>query len=437
MSRYEKIKKRVYEVIGPAAKGDYLSYIVDIFIAALAVLSSAAVIADLIGVSPETHETLVFFENITVAIFLLEYLLRLWVCDLHYTDCKNKFSALKEYITSFDSFIDLISIFSILFNGIPSQMALLRLFKLIKLTRLVKLSEHFNTSDALRVKTEKVKKRVNEIIDTAEPGDTASKVYDVSSLVLILLSVFFIIVETFPIPREVHRVLYDVEILIAVLFSVEYVLRVWTAPLDYPDLRPDKARMCYIFSFMSLVDLLSILPVFIAGLPSAAGIVKIFRICKIVRLVKASRYVRGIANFGAAIRKKRKQIIFSVITVTIMIVICSVMMYSFENKSQPEVFKNGLSGVYYSINLLTGSSGSIEPATNIGKALATLMLLLGGCMIGVPVTIVSTGFEDMIAEQAGEEDDGTDVYELMKAYDSLSEDGRKRFRAYVETSEDP
>ena len=114
-----------------------------------------------------------------------------------------------------------------------------------------------------------------------------------------------------------------------------------------------------------------------------------------------------------------------------MIVICSVLMYSFESKEQPEAFSNGFSGIYYSFQVLMGGDGEFEPVTAIGKGLTTLMLLLGGCMFGVPVAIVSTGFEDMIAEQAGEEEKAPDLYELLKQYDALSDTDKKHFRAYT------
>ena len=83
-----------------------------------------------------------------------------------------------------------------------------------------------------------------------------------------------------------------------------------------------------------------------------------------------------------------------------------------------------------------GSDGGIAPITAIGQGLATLMLLLGGCMFGVPVAIVSTGFEDMIAEQAGDEEDGVDVYEFLKQYDALDENAKKHVRAYVSADEE-
>ena len=435
MSNYRKLKKRVYEIIGPAAKGDKLSYAVDIIICTLVLLSSAAVIVELIGVSAAMARVLAVFEYVTVGIFVLEYLLRLWVCEFAYPECGNKFEALKEYVTSFDSLIDLLSIVSIVFNQIPKQLSFLRLVKLVKLARLVKLSEHIHTTGAAHDKAEAIKKRVNEIIDKGKDDDKVSKIYDIVSVVLILLSVSFILLETFPIGQKIHQFLYVFEVGIASFFTVEYVLRVWTAPMEYPDLRPDKARMHYIFSFMSLVDILSIVPVFVANLPTATGVMKIFKLCKILRLIKASRYLRGVANFGHAIQAKKRQITMSVIAICVMIVICSVLMYSFESKAQPEVFTNGFSGIYYSFQVLMGGDGGIEPITAIGQGLATLMLLLGGCMFGVPVAIVSTGFEDMIVEQAGDED-STDVYEFLRQYDALDENAKKHVRAYVTADEE-
>lgn len=437
MSKYKQLKKRVFEVLGPAAPGDKLSLAVDVFVCGLVLLSSVAVVVELIGVPANVQHGLEVFENVVVGIFVAEYILRLWVCEYAYPECKNKFEAIKEYITSFDSLVDVLSIVSILFNRIPKQLSFLRLVKLVKLARLAKLSEHIQTSNSFHEKAEKVKKRVNEIIDKGKEGDVASKIYDIASVVLILLSVSFILVETFPISAGWYRFIHVSEVVIAVFFAVEYVLRIWTAPMDDPDMRPDKARMKYIFSFMSLVDLLSIVPVFVANMPTATGIMKIFKLCKILRLVKASRYLSGIANFGRAIQAKKRQITLSIIAICAMIVICSVLMYSFESKEQPEVFNNGFSGIYYSFQVLMGDGkdAAIQPVTAIGQGLATIMLLLGGCMFGVPVAIVSTGFEDMIAEQAGVEQVGPDVYELLKNYDALTEEEKKKFRAYAAAGE--
>ena len=434
MSKYKKFKKRLYEIIGPSQKGDKLSILFDISLCGLVLLSSSAVIVELITCSETLIHYLGIFELITVGIFIVEYILRLWVCEFQYPECKNKFQAIWEYITSFDSLIDILSIVSIIFNKIPKEFSFLRLIKLIKLVRLVKMSDYIKTSGKMSLVFEKIKVRVNEIIDKGKEGDKISKVYDIVSVILIIISVSFILVETFPLPEIVHKILLIFEITIAILFAFEYILRVWTAPLDYPELRPDKARMKYIFSFMSLIDLLSIVPVFIASLPTSMGILKIFKLCKILRLVKASRYLSGIANFGLAIKKKKKQILLSIIAMIIMILICSVLMYSFENKEQPEIFSNGFSAVLYCFQMMADADSEVTAITPIGQVLSIVMLLLGGCMLGVPVAIVATGFEDMIAEQSGDEE--SDVYEVMKMYDSLSEEDKKRFAKIIEQNYD-
>ena len=89
MSKYKKFKQRIFEILGPARKGDILSLLVDIFICALVVLSSVCVIIELVGVPDGVRVLLERFEYVTVGIFIVEYLLRLWVWGFFYPECKN------------------------------------------------------------------------------------------------------------------------------------------------------------------------------------------------------------------------------------------------------------------------------------------------------------------------------------------------------------
>lgn len=430
MSTYMKLKKRTYEIIGPTTKGDTPSTVFDILLCGLVILSCGAVFVDLfVPVSEQVRKGLEIFEYVTVGIFIVEYLVRLWVSKFEYPECPHQVAAMWEFIISFDSLIDILSIVSVLFNEIPKEFAILRMVKLIKLVRLVKMSDYIQTSNNFHKKVEKVRYRVHEILQKGKEGDVVSKIYDIVSVIFIIVSVSCILLETFPISHNLHTAIYIFEVVIAVFFTIEYVLRVWIAPIDFPNVRPDKARMMYIFSFMSLVDILSIVPVFVASMSTATGILKIFKLCKIFRLLKASRYLSSVANFGRAIQKKKRQIIMSIIAVAVMIAICSVLMYSVENKEQPDVFQNAFSGIWYSLQTMLDSDPDVAPVTPLGQALSTVMLLLGGCIIGVPIAIVATGFEDMIAEQAGEEEPhpDADLFELLRQYDSLPEDKKQRF----------
>ncbi|MBQ7365438.1 MAG: ion transporter, partial [Clostridia bacterium] len=175
MNAYQKFKRRVYEIIGPTTKGDRASTVFDISLCTLVMASCFAVMIELFfSVSDKARYGLELFEYITVGIFIFEYILRLWLSDLEYPESPNKLSAMWEYLTSFDSLIDILSIVSVLFNEIPKEFAILRMIKLIKLVRLVKMSDYIKTSGRFEKKITEIKIRVNEIIDKGKEGDILS-----------------------------------------------------------------------------------------------------------------------------------------------------------------------------------------------------------------------------------------------------------------------
>ena len=94
MSLYQRIKKRVHEIIGPTEHGDIPSLIYDVVLCLLVVLSSAAVILELVGIGEPYATWLETFEYVTVGIFIAEYVVRVWVAEFEYPECKNKFAAI-------------------------------------------------------------------------------------------------------------------------------------------------------------------------------------------------------------------------------------------------------------------------------------------------------------------------------------------------------
>ncbi len=432
MTSYKKFKKRVYEIVGPAQHGDKVSIIYDIVMCALVILSSLAVFVDIFGWADSWHNGLVIFEYVCVGIFILEYVVRLWVANFQYPECPNLYTAIKEYITSFDSLIDIISILSVLINEIPTELMFFRMFKLlklIKLVRLVKLGDHINQTHNQNGFFAKAQKRIHSILCKNDENDKISLIYDIVTILLIIISVAFIILETFPISQGIINFMHGFEYGIASFFALEYIFRVWIAPLEYPEKTPDKARMTYIFSFFSLVDLLSIMPVFIVGLPTELAVVKVFKLCKILRLVKVSRYIRGFATFFEVIKKKGRSIAFSLVAIAVLITLCSLLMYAMEHKEQPDVFVHGFSGFVYGFNLITnfGSEIAMAPVTPIGQTLSAVMVLLGGCLFGVPVAIIGEGLGEMIRVQAGEENEPERATVILEQYIELDDKQKDLF----------
>ncbi len=385
------VKRQVYDMLFPKGQRSKASVVYDLVMFVLILASSVCVFIDLFGWLTAYHDTIRKIEYITTALFIVEYLIKLWVADLRYPG-QNWFKARVEFVTSFESFIDLISIFAILFNGIPSELMTVKLIKSVKLVRLFKFTE-LTTEGGESEKMSRAKHRVYEILCKDTEGDWISRVYDIFSIVLIFVSVLTLVTDTFSLQGTAETVLHITEYVIAIVFTIEYIVRVWTSSVEYSDCDPDRAKMKYIFSFMSMIDLLSILPVFLTGLDSTLAIVKILKLFKILRLVKMSRYLSGINHFAAAVVGKKKQIAFSMVTILFLMVLCSVFIYTFEHTAQPEIFQNAFFGITYSFVALTGiGDTSVELVTSLGKTFSTIMTVLGVCIFAVPVTIVTEEF---------------------------------------------
>ena len=424
----KRFKNFLYNMIEPQTKLTWYSVFYHVFISLVVLVSSGIVIWDLFNTNPDIHKILLIIEYVSVGIFVLEYILKLSISELLFPGeswIKSKIS----YLTSFDSFIDIICIFSVFLNEIPTQFALIRTLKLVKLVRLVKLFDSTKIEEKEN-KGQKLKYRVFEIISKDEEGDVLSKIYDILSIILILLCVVIIVADTFTLPNEkynsiYHNVLFYSEVSITVAFIIDYVLRVWTAEFEYPNIHPDKAKMKYIFSFTALIDLLSIFAIFLVDIPKSAGVLKILKLLRIVRVLKFSRYFDGLYNFGLAIKKKAKQILVSIIILLVLVVLFSILLYGFESGYEGTYFTNGFSGISYCFVMLSGlGETDIQIQTTGGQIMVALMVVCGGCVVGVPLAIISGEFGKMVETLDGQKGDNKPTFN--RVVDGLTDDEKER-----------
>lgn len=245
-----------------------------------------------------------------------------------------------------------------------------------------------------------LRERVYQVIrdDDANPG-RAGRVFDGFVMALIVLTVVFVILDTFPMPAWYVPLSNAFETATAIVFSVEYLIRLWTAPLMYPKLSPARARLRYVFSFIALVDLVAILPFYLPFvMPSDLRAVRLLRIFRFLRIFKFGRYFDAIEMIAAVIREKAHQLVSSLVAVGVLILIASVLMYSVEGEAQPEVFPNALSGIWWALSALTNVDyGDLYPVTFAGKLLSGIIAFLGIAVIAVPTGIISAGFVQALA----------------------------------------
>lgn len=253
----------------------------------------------------------------------------------------------------------------------------------------------------------KIKQRTFEIIETANDGDTASKIFDIFIIILIVLNLVMVIAETFNIPENWKSILNYAETISVIIFTVEYLLRVWTSDLLYPNKASFKVRIKYIFSFMALIDLLAILPFYLPlFIPIDLRVLRALRVIRLLRIFKINRYTNALNTIGQVFKNKASQLISSIMVVGLLMIIAAVLMYNIENSVQPEAFSNALEAMWWAVaTLTTVGYGDVYPITAAGKILATIIAFLGIGMVAVPTGIITAGFSELIKSNENQEDD--------------------------------
>ena len=215
-----------------------------------------------------------------------------------------------------------------------------------------------------------------------EADTPAGKAFDVILIISIMLSVLVVMADSVHgVQAQFGRVLYVLEWVFTVLFTVEYVFRLLCVgkPLRYAA------------SFFGIVDLLAILPtylgVFIPG-SHYLTVIRILRLLRIFRVLKLAQYVGEANVLMRALASSRRKITVFLFAVATLVVILGSAMYVIEGE------KNGFvsipAGIYWAIvTLTTVGYGDISPKTAPGQALAALVMILGYAIIAVPTGIVS------------------------------------------------
>ena len=255
------------------------------------------------------------------------------------------------------------------------------------------------------------KQIVFEVIQPAATGKIASQIFDLIILFFILLSVSSVFIATFEELSSDYKVWFnEIELVAVIIFTIEYLLRIWTADLLYPDAGFFGSRIKYVFSLMALIDLLAILPFYIEiFLPvNLIGVraVRAVRLVRLLRIFKMGRYFEALNSICSVFKRKSREIFSSLFFVLIMLVIASLLIYYAEHDAQPKQFQNAFSGLWWAVaTLTTVGYGDIYPVTPLGRFLGAIIAILGIGMVAVPTSILSAGFIEVLEQDEAKKEE--------------------------------
>lgn len=241
-------------------------------------------------------------------------------------------------------------------------------------------NNELKSSDIHTAKFEiQMKKKLRSLIEdnTTRNG----KLFDYFIQVIILISLISFAIETLPNnSEETKKVLFLIELISVIIFSVEYLLRVYSA----------KSPLKYIFSFFGIIDLLAILPFYLKFAIDLRAL-RVFRVFRIFRALKLIRYNKALLRFHVAAKMVKEEMVLFFIVTAILVFLSASGIYFFENEAQPEVFSSIFHSFWWAIvTLTTVGYGDVYPITVGGKIFTFFVLIIGVGVVTVPAGIIAT-----------------------------------------------
>lgn len=219
-----------------------------------------------------------------------------------------------------------------------------------------------------------------------EDTDTkAGRLFNLTIQFLIVLSLITFSISTIPdLSDTTIEVLFIIEIVTVLIFSLEYILRIVVA---------DK-KLNYIFSFYGIIDLLAILPFYLGNAIDLRSI-RILRLFRLFRIFKIVRYSKAIKRYQTAFGKIKEELIIFLITTLFIIYISAVGIYYFENEAQPENFKSVFHSLWWAVaTLTTVGYGDIYPVTVGGKIFTFVILMVGLSIVAIPAGLLASALQE-------------------------------------------
>jgi len=226
-----------------------------------------------------------------------------------------------------------------------------------------------------------IKERIKIMIfGTDTPG---GKLFDVVLIITIFLSIISVLLDSVD---EYHQkygyILRVAEWIFTIMFTIEYFLRIYCI----------RRPVSYIFSFFGIIDLLAVLPTYISLFIPGTEVLQVIRVLRVLRVFRVLKLVQyiGEANLlvKAMVASRRKIFVFLFALMNVVVILGSIM-YLIEGHSSG--FTSIPRSIYWAIvTLTTVGYGDISPVTNLGQAIAAIIMIMGYSIIAVPTGIVTS-----------------------------------------------
>ena len=248
----------------------------------------------------------------------------------------------------------------------------------------------------------KTKHKVHILLHPELGESKADKFINIFIITLISLNVIAVMIETVePVHRQYELFFKWFDRISVYIFTVEYVLRVWSCTHDPKYRGSIKGRLKYIFSPGALIDLISFLPYYLQSFfPLDLRILRLLRFFRFFRLFRLTAYTQSAQMIFNVFRSRINELLLSLVMVIFLIIIASCLIY-FAEHSYPSIKESKFTSIpatlwWAVVTLTTTGYGDVIPLTTAGRVLAGIIMLSGVAFFALPAGIITAGFLEEI-----------------------------------------
>ncbi len=244
--------------------------------------------------------------------------------------------------------------------------------------------------------------RVYRALEPARPGDWGSKLTDVFLASLISISIVAVILESIPtLENQYEGAFYWLEVFTVCVFTVEYLLRVWSSveSRGHAGIRNAfSARLRFVFTPHAIVDIVAILPFYLMFFGAFGGLdMRFLRSIRLLRILKLTRYSSAFDMLATCCKENVRSLGAAFFVLLTVMLLAASGMYFFERHAQPVAFGSIPAAMWWAFaTLTTVGYGDVTPITAGGKVFGALITVVGVGMVALPTGILASGYAQQI-----------------------------------------
>ena len=357
-----------------------------------------------------------FFDLFSIAIFTVEYMLRLYL-SAEDAAFQGKASSRLAYVFSPFAIIDALAIvpfYLVRVFGLSIDLHVLkalRILRLLKIFRIV-IPAYHEFAELNRGRT--LRQKIHALIFEGAHGGRLHELYQIFIAMWVLVSVFAVILES------VHGISYLLNVEFVILdavavgiFTIEYCMRMYSCVEEPGYEGTVLGRWRQAKHPSTLIDFLAILPFFLEVFLHHLLDLRFLRVFRLTRLLKLTRGNDATATLVKVVSREWPVIAAAAFIMILLVILTASLGYLFEYEAQPDKFENIPTAIYWAVvTLASVGYGDISPVTVPGRAMTIVLAFIGIGIFAIPAALLSSAFSDELQKERDELKNN--LYKILK-----------------------